>query len=46
MSLYNAFCNKYPKLAPQKDFEANFENNFGKCSESIPVPVSFILTMA
>src|SRR6266487_4701693 len=28
------------------DFVANFENNLGKISESIPLPVSFILTLA
>jgi CRISPR/Cas system CSM-associated protein Csm4 (group 5 of RAMP superfamily) len=42
MSLYNAFCNKYPKLAPQKDFEANFENNFGKSFANVFQPIHFI----
>jgi hypothetical protein len=34
-----------PIPVPLSDFVANFENNLGKISESIPLPVSFILTM-
>jgi hypothetical protein len=40
------FAINNPKPVPEKDFEENFVNNLGKSSESIPVPVSFILTMA
>jgi hypothetical protein len=39
------FAINNPKPIPEKDFEANFENSLGKSSESIPVPVSFTLTM-
>jgi hypothetical protein len=34
-----------PSPVPSKDFVANFENNLGKISESMPVPLSFILTV-
>jgi hypothetical protein len=40
------FAINNPKPVPEKDLDTNFENNLGKSSESIPVPVSFILTMA
>lgn len=31
-------------VPPISDFEANFVNNFGNMSGSIPLPVSFMLT--
>jgi hypothetical protein len=34
-----------PNPVPSKDFVANFENSLGKISESMPVPLSFILTI-
>jgi hypothetical protein len=34
-----------PNPVPLSDFVANFVNNLGNISESIPVPVSFILTV-
>jgi hypothetical protein len=34
-----------PSPVPETDLEANFENNLGEISGSIPVPVSFILTI-
>jgi hypothetical protein len=37
--------NKPKPLPPVPDVTANFENRFGNTSGSIPVPVSFILTM-
>jgi hypothetical protein len=33
-----------PRPVPEKDFEVNLENNFGKRSESMPDPLSLILT--
>jgi len=35
-----------PNPVPSKDFVANFENSLGKISQSMPVPLSFILTIA
>jgi len=35
-----------PKPVPLSDLVANFANNLGNISGSIPVPVSFILTTA
>jgi hypothetical protein len=40
------FAINNPKPVPENDFEANLENNLGKSSESMPVPVSLMLTMA
>ena len=34
-----------PSPVPLKDFVANFVNSLGNISGSIPVPVSFILTV-
>jgi hypothetical protein len=34
-----------PKPVPESDFVANFVNNLGNISESIPVPASLILTI-
>jgi hypothetical protein len=34
-----------PNPVPLSDFVANFENNLGNISESIPEPVSFTLTI-
>jgi hypothetical protein len=35
-----------PSPVPEKDFEANLENNLGNISESIPWPVSCMLIIA
>ena len=37
--------NKPSPVPPVSDVTANFENSFGNRSRSIPIPVSFILTM-
>jgi hypothetical protein len=34
-----------PRPVPENDFEVNLENNFGKSSESMPGPLSLILTI-
>jgi hypothetical protein len=46
MSFYNPFEINKLKPVPSKDFVANFVNNLGNISGSIPVPVSFTLTTA